>query len=121
MDEAEEVRTGAGVGPVLAPELRVRRRALGLSQAALARALGVASNTVARWERGERSIRSPELVDLALQRLAGKPDAAATKEPAHNLPAELNSFVGREDELATLRDLLLRERLLTLVGVGGVR
>jgi predicted ATPase/DNA-binding CsgD family transcriptional regulator/DNA-binding transcriptional regulator YiaG len=104
----------------ISTELRVRRQALGLSQAALARALGVASNTVARWERGERSIRSPELVDLALQRLAGKPDAAATKEPAHNLPAELNSFVGREDELATLRDLLLRERLLTLVGVGGV-
>jgi predicted ATPase/DNA-binding CsgD family transcriptional regulator/DNA-binding XRE family transcriptional regulator len=120
MDEAEEVSTGAGAGPVLAPELRVRRRALGLSQAALARALGVASNTVARWERGERSIRSPELVGLALQRLEGRSDAAAASKPAHNLPAELSSFVGRERELAALRDLLVSERLLTLVGVGGV-
>jgi predicted ATPase/DNA-binding CsgD family transcriptional regulator/DNA-binding XRE family transcriptional regulator len=105
---------------VIATELRVRRRALGLSQAALARALGVASNTVARWERGERSIRSPELVGLALQRLEGGPAQAATEKPAHNLPAELSSFVGREHELAALRDLLVSERLLTLVGVGGV-
>jgi predicted ATPase/DNA-binding XRE family transcriptional regulator len=101
-------------------ELRVRRDALGLSQTALARALGVASNTVARWERGERPIRSPELVGLALQRLEGMSHGAVTGKRAHNLPAELSSFVGREHELAALRDLLVSERLLTLVGVGGV-
>ncbi len=106
--------------PVTPTELRVCRHSLGLSQAALARALGVASNTVARWERGERPIRSPELVGLALQRLEGKPDEAAAGKRADNLPAELSSFVGRETELAALKDLLVRERLLTLVGVGGV-
>ena len=39
--------------PFAPGELRARRRALGLSQAALATQLDVASNTVARWERGE--------------------------------------------------------------------
>ncbi|MET9556053.1 NACHT domain-containing protein [Streptomyces sp. NPDC006645] len=37
-----------------------------------------------------------------------------------NLPAELNRFVGRADELAELTRLLSEVRLLTLVGVGGV-
>jgi len=38
----------------------------------------------------------------------------------HNLPAELNSFVGREHELVELEHLLGKTRLLTLVGTGGV-
>ncbi|TXL86043.1 regulator [Streptomyces sp. IB2014 016-6] len=37
-----------------------------------------------------------------------------------NLPAELNRFVGRTDELAELTRLLTEFRLITLVGVGGV-
>ncbi|MFC9607310.1 ATP-binding protein [Streptomyces niveus] len=37
-----------------------------------------------------------------------------------NLPAELNRFVGRADELAELTRLLTEFRLITLVGVGGV-
>ena len=39
---------------------------------------------------------------------------------AHNLPAELNSFVGREQELVEIEQLLGTTRLLTLVGTGGV-
>ena len=37
----------------------------------------------------------------------------------HNLPAELTSFVGRERQLADLRRLLHRSRLITLTGPGG--
>ncbi|NED79710.1 AAA family ATPase [Streptomyces sp. SID11233] len=44
--------------------------------------------------------------------------------PAHglpgNLPAELNRFVGRDDELTELAGLLEESRLVTVVGVGGV-
>ena len=36
-----------------------------------------------------------------------------------NLPQQLTSFVGREAELAEIRSLLARTRLLTLVGAGG--
>lgn len=37
-----------------------------------------------------------------------------------NLPAELNRFVGRGEELADLGRLLTESRLVTVVGVGGV-
>jgi len=37
----------------------------------------------------------------------------------HNLPAELTSFVGRERQLAELRRLLRKSRLITLTGPGG--
>ena len=37
----------------------------------------------------------------------------------HNLPAELNSFVGREAEIAEVHRLLGQTRLVTLTGVGG--
>ncbi|MFJ2742922.1 AfsR/SARP family transcriptional regulator [Streptomyces sp. NPDC087440] len=37
-----------------------------------------------------------------------------------NLPTELTSFVGRDQELARVRELLAGHRLVTLTGVGGV-
>ncbi|MBR7513391.1 hypothetical protein KC219_24850, partial [Mycobacterium tuberculosis] len=37
-----------------------------------------------------------------------------------NLPAEVTSFVGRRDELATAKRLLPATRVLTLLGPGGV-
>ncbi|WP_244168079.1 helix-turn-helix transcriptional regulator [Mycobacterium paraffinicum] len=37
-----------------------------------------------------------------------------------HLPAELTSFVGRDAEMAEVRDLLARSRLVTLTGAGGV-
>src|SRR4051794_6122529 len=36
-----------------------------------------------------------------------------------NLPVQLTSFVGRERDLADLRDLVERHRLVTLIGTGG--
>jgi predicted ATPase/class 3 adenylate cyclase len=38
----------------------------------------------------------------------------------NNLPLQLTSFIGRERELAEVRGLLAKTRLLTLVGVGGI-
>lgn len=38
----------------------------------------------------------------------------------NNLPIELSSFVGRETELAELRELLAKKRLITLCGPGGI-
>lgn len=40
-------------------EIRALRRSLGWTQVALAEAVGVSSNTVARWERGEMGISEP--------------------------------------------------------------
>jgi non-specific serine/threonine protein kinase len=44
------------------------------------------------------------------------PDASAG---VRGIPAQLTSLVGREREIATVRDLLSRTRLLTLTGAGG--
>ncbi len=41
------------------------------------------------------------------------------KRPAHNLPVEVTSFVGRERELEEVRSLMHATRLLTLTGAGG--
>jgi transcriptional regulator with XRE-family HTH domain len=40
-------------------KLRSIRQKLALTQAALAEAVGVTSNTMARWERGEMAISEP--------------------------------------------------------------
>ncbi len=45
--------------------------------------------------------------------------SAAPRRPAGNLPAQLTSFVGREEELRTLGKLLSEARLVTLTGPGG--
>jgi predicted ATPase/predicted Ser/Thr protein kinase len=43
-----------------------------------------------------------------------------TERPRHNLPQRLSSFVGREREIAEIREGLTRTRLLTLSGPGGI-
>src|SRR5262245_38547731 len=124
-------------------ELRERRRALRLTQAELGERLGVSTNTVARWERGELRVRHPRQVPCTLERLgrassshmthsararsgnqqdlaAQRPATRARSRARHNLPAELSSFVGREHELTAVADRLRTVRPLTLVGPGGV-
>ena len=39
---------------------------------------------------------------------------------AHNLPAQLTSFIGRGEQLAEVRQILMTNRLVTLTGAGGV-
>lgn len=51
-------------------ELRAAREALRLSQIDLARRLGVAANTVNRWEAGTRSI--PTYLQLTLRGIAAE-------------------------------------------------
>src|SRR5207248_2313030 len=103
-------------------------RRLGLTQAELGERLGISANTVARWERAELALRSPELVSLALERLEQTQRSTAAfgvrrskqTNSRHNLPHELNEFIGRESQFVELRDLLGRTRALTLTGSGGV-
>ena len=57
--------------------LRERRKALGLTQQALGDILGVAQNSVARWEREEMAI--PTFLHLALNWIELEAEKAASK------------------------------------------
>jgi transcriptional regulator with XRE-family HTH domain len=50
-------------------EIRRRRKLLGMSQEALANALGVSRNTVARWENLKMRLEHEKLVEIALEYL----------------------------------------------------
>ncbi|WP_457337649.1 ATP-binding protein [Rhizobacter sp. P5_C2] len=49
----------------------------------------------------------------------GVEEVLASTAPTHNLPQPLSSFVGREQQVQELKDLLRGTRLLTLIGSGG--
>ena len=49
--------------------LKQQRDELGLTQAGLGRELGVSTNTIARWERGELKIEHGSMVELAMKAL----------------------------------------------------
>jgi predicted ATPase/DNA-binding SARP family transcriptional activator len=40
--------------------------------------------------------------------------------PSHNLPLQISSFIGREKEQKAIKKLIARNRLVTLVGTGGI-
>jgi len=56
-------------------ELKRMRKRLGLTQAALAKQLGVKTNTVARWEQGARGIAEPMARFIQLLVKAQKEDS----------------------------------------------
>ena len=47
------------------------------------------------------------------------PPLASADTPPNNLPAQLTSFIGRQKEMAEIKQLLAGTRLLTLTGSGG--
>ena len=123
--------------------LRRYRLAASLTQEALGERAQISLNTVAALEHGRRAAPRPTTVVLLADALGLGPAeraaliAAATEarrttgpwpndfavrpgHAIHNLPAEPSSFVGREQDLRQVRDLLLTTRLLSLVGAGGV-
>jgi len=125
---------GGGVTPFGAL-LRRYRQAAGLTQEELAERAGVSARAVSALERGVNRAPRPATLDLLAEALGVAPEARATLEVArrggrggvavarrHNLPAQLTSFVGREREVAAVRERLLDSgvRLLTLTGPGGV-
>ena len=105
--------------------LRRHRLAAGLSQAALAERAGLSLRGVSDLERGARRTPQQATVRLLAGALGLRPEATAALEavvarrrgppgsaaaravlPAvrHNLPVALTSFVGRERELAAVRE-----------------
>jgi predicted ATPase len=120
--------------------LRDFRLAAGLSQEALAERARMSADGIGVLERGVRRAPYRGTVKLLAEGLAlsasdsARLEEAALRSPrprrrptkhdgialAHNLPIELTSFIGRDEEVAELRKLLESTRLVTIVGAGGV-
>jgi predicted ATPase/class 3 adenylate cyclase len=69
-----------------------------------------------------RDLKSPERVyQLAHPQLRAQfPPLRSLEATPNNLPQQLNSFVGRERELAEAKARLADNRLVTLLGMGGI-
>ena len=120
--------------------LRHQRRALDLTQKALADKVGCAEITVRRMEADEYK-PSNELALVLFEKLgipeperpqwvrfarglAKYPNHPATpslpREQTTNLPISLTSFIGREKEVERIQHRLAHHRLVTLIGAGGI-
>ncbi|MBV9323653.1 MAG: tetratricopeptide repeat protein [Chloroflexi bacterium] len=124
--------------PTFAALLRQHRLATGLTQEALAERAGLSVHGVQKLERGvtqpyrDTAQRLASALRLApdershfldtVRSLRRRQAAAAQQVPdagSGNLPSPLTSFIGRDEELATVSGLLARARLVTLTGLGG--
>ncbi len=116
----------------LVPEAAYRATMIAYSQ------LGDRSKVAGTWQRLVESLRKDLGVEpsehsrLVFEELktggpatglsipaAGKP-AVQSATPPNNLPISLTSFIGREREMAEVKNLLSTTRLLTLIGPGGI-
>ena len=118
--------------------LRQYRVAAGLTQETLAERAHLSSVAIGALERGTRqrpyratirlladALSLPANDRLELERAAQRGGRASTTpvqvvKASVNLPVHFSSFVGREQDLTKIGEMLATQRLVTLVGAGGV-
>ena len=123
-----------GRAPVFATLLRRLRTNAGLTQEELAEAARMSARTVSDLERGisltarkDTARLLADALELTGQQRAAFEAAARgrtsagwlTGPEAQGLRAPLTSFVGRDQDLADVLELIGRARLITLTGAGG--
>ncbi|MFJ3026422.1 BTAD domain-containing putative transcriptional regulator [Streptomyces tendae] len=131
MEERYDAEVGLGHGAGLITELTDLVTANPLRErlvAALMRALAAAgrdNEAVMLYQRTREALAdvlgvdpAPELSALHVALLRGEL-APRKEERKTNLRAELTSFVGRENDVASVRRLIAEHRLTTLIGPGG--
>jgi DNA-binding XRE family transcriptional regulator len=90
-------------------ELKQYRESIGLTQGELSKALGVANNTVSRWELGQRSI--PEFLPLALETIERNLSKVKDESTVGSVDKKTNSTVGSftsDNETLTFADVVQR-------------
>ncbi len=109
----------------LVEEHPLRERLRGQHITALYR-LGRQAEALASYESARQRLAdelgvdpSPELQAVHVKVLRGELTAPDSSRPQTNLRAQFTSFVGRDEEVAAITELLERSRLVTLVGPGG--
>jgi predicted ATPase/DNA-binding SARP family transcriptional activator len=131
LEDRIEAEIGLGESDALVPELRelvqahpLRERISGLLMRALhtggrrAEALTAYETTRATLVEELGTDPSAELARLHQEVL--RSDSAAAPTAPRGVPAQFTSFVGREQELRRIRELVGSTRLVTLIGPGGV-
>jgi len=131
MEDRFEAEVGLGQGAEVLADLTDAVTAHPLRErlvAALMRALAAAgrdSEALFTYERTREALAdalgvdpSPELSALHVALLRGELGRRDQSRKT-NVRAELTSFVGRDDDVAAVRDLIAKHRLTTLVGPGG--
>lgn len=124
-----EARDGDFYGPVLNRAARLMGAAHGgqslVSQGVADAVAGRLPGPLALQDLGLvrlRDLSSPERVHQVMHPAlrAQFPPLRSLEATPNNLAQQLNSFVGREAEMADTRTLLRLHRLVTLVGMGGI-
>ena len=87
----------------------VEKAALHVQVSALRKVLGAANITTVSG-RGYQ---------FTLPVTTGDGEANPASRSKHNLPHQLTSFIGRQQEIAQLKDVVTTNRLVTLTGAGG--
>ncbi|MEC3913434.1 BTAD domain-containing putative transcriptional regulator [Nocardia sp. CDC160] len=132
MEDLYEAEIRLGRDAELIPELTelvtqhpMRERLTGSLMRALA-AAGRTTEALTAYERLRETLAdelgvdpAPELSALHLALLRGEVGARQEDERKTNLRAELTTFVGKQGEIAAVRELVAAHRLTTLTGPGG--
>jgi predicted ATPase/DNA-binding XRE family transcriptional regulator len=126
----------AATGADLAVLLKRFRKQAGLSQQMLADRALISAQAVSALERGSRKVPYRYTLDRIAEALGLSEEARAQLElsarrarglrleesvavPAHNLPRQLTSFLGRADVVQEIVGLLEQTPLVSVVGTGG--
>lgn len=131
MEQCYEAEVQRGRGPDVVAELTevvaqhpVRERLVGALMRALASA-GRGAEALVVYQRAREALAdelgvdpSPELSELHVALLRGEVGARPTQRST-NLRAELTSYVGKQADIAAVRELLAAHRLTTITGPGG--
>jgi non-specific serine/threonine protein kinase len=109
IDRRDRIVTKDELLDLVWPGLVVEENNLQVQVSTLRKVLGARSVATIPG-RGYRFTLTPEMPDAPLCDLS---------EPRHNLPAQLNRFIGREHEIGEVKALFASSRLVTLCSLGG--
>ncbi|MGZ3540646.1 MAG: ATP-binding protein [Vulcanimicrobiaceae bacterium] len=80
----------------------------------------ISAEPSAEFQKRFAGVQELGTVQRAARRVAVTKPHQTGRAIETNLPTQLTSFVGREDTLAELKEVIRRSRLVTLVGTGGI-